>query len=393
MGEEMMRSRNTLILATLLALTSALPVSAQEVYVVGSSLGLTGYGSITDGHWRDGLQLAIDAVNAKGGVLGKKLKLVYEDNKSTPQQAVVAYRKMMSEDKVFAFDSGCISAGNFAAASFVTKAKLPMFLCSILPRLPDEQKWAFSFLPPPKFEVDSRYEYLKNKTDIRKVGILGDPSPYGTLMRNIAVEEAKNYGIEIVANESYQQDDADFSVQVGHINAAGAGAIIMIGQGNAVITVSNNIKNLGLNKMLLLGSINERELLVEAGQVLGEQYLFPAPIIQLAVDDINVITDPKARAAGEAFLAPLKAKFGSKVDSSQTSRAWDSLMMMVQAIEAAKTIDGTGIRDAFEKLGPYVGAGAPYDFSETQHVGITKSPYVIAYVNKDGKLAIKYDGR
>src|SRR5579872_1439714 len=279
-----MRPRKALILTTLLTLTSALPAGAQDVLVVGSSLGLTGYGSITDGHWRDGLQLAIDAVNAKGGVLGKKLALVYEDNKSTPQQAVVAYRKMMSEDKVFAFDSGCISAGNFAAASFVIKAKLPMFLCSILPRLPDEQKWAFSFLPPPKFEIDSRYEYLKNKTDIRKVGILSDPSPYGMLMRGIAVEDAANYGIEIVANESYQQEDADFSVQIGHINAAGAGAIIMIGQGNAVVTVANNVKHLGLTKMLLLGSINERPTLLAAGNVLGSQFLFPSPMIQVAED-------------------------------------------------------------------------------------------------------------
>ena len=203
-----MTSHKALLLAAALAVMPGL-ASADEI-IVGSSLGLTGYGSITDGHWRDGLSIAIDAVNEKGGVLGKKLKLVYEDNKSTPQQAVVVYRKMMSEDKAHVFDSGCISAGNFAAASFVTKAKLPMFLCSILPRLPDEQKWAFSFLPPPKFEVDSRYEYLKAKTSIRKVGILGDPSPYGTIMRNIAVEEAKNFGIEIVANESYQQDDADF---------------------------------------------------------------------------------------------------------------------------------------------------------------------------------------
>jgi len=267
-----------------------------------------------------------------------------------------------------------------------------MFLCSILPRLPAEQKWAFSFLPPPKFEVESRYAYLKSKTKVRKIGILGDPSPYGMLMRNIALDEAKNYGLEVVANESYQQDDADFSVQVGHINAAGAGAIIMIGQGNAVITVSNNIKHLGLNKMLLLGSINERELLVEAGKVLGEQYLFPAPMIQLAIDDLSMIADPKARAAAEAFITPLKAKFGNKVDSSQTSRAWDSLLMMAQAMQAAKTTDGAAVRDAFEKGGHYVGAGAAYDFSPTQHVGITKNPYVIATV-KDGKLAIKYDGR
>jgi branched-chain amino acid transport system substrate-binding protein len=387
-----MKLRNVLAAAALLAATPTPDAAAQDVIKIGSSLGLTGYGSLTDGNWRDGLELAIAAVNAKGGVLGRKLQLVYEDNKSTPQEAVVVYRKMMSEDKVVAFDSGCISAGNFAAASFVTKAKLPMFLCSILPRLPDEQKWAFSFLPPPKFEVDSRYEYLKSKTDIRKIGILGDPSPYGTLMRNIAVEQAKNYGLEVAANESYQQDDADFSVQIGRINAAGAGAIIMIGQGNAVITVSNNIKNLGLNKMLLLGSINERELLIEAGQVLGEQYLFPSPMVQLAIGDLDMISDPKARAAAEAFITPLKAKFGNKVDSAQASRAWDSLLMMVQAMEAAKTTEGTAVRDAFEKVGPYVGAGAPYDFSPTQHVGITKNPYVIAYV-KDRKLAIKYDGR
>jgi ABC-type branched-subunit amino acid transport system substrate-binding protein len=387
-----MKLRNVLAIAVLLVATPTLHVSAQEAIKIGSSLGLTGYGSLTDGHWRDGLELAISAVNAKGGVLGRKLELRYEDNKSTPQEAVVVYRKMMSEDKVVAFDSGCISAGNFAAASFVTKAKLPMFLCSILPRLPDEQKWAFSFLPPPKFEVDSRYEYLKNKTDIRKIGILGDPSPYGTLMRNIAVEDAKNYGLEVAANESYQQDDADFSVQIGRINAAGAGAVIMIGQGNAVITVSNNIKNLGLNKMLLLGSVNERELLIEAGQVLGEQYLFPSPVIQVAIDDLDMISDPKARAAAEAFITPLKAKFGNKVDSSQASRAWDSLLMMAQAMESAKSTEGTAVRDAFENIGPYVGAGAPYDFSPAQHVGITKNPYLIAYV-KDGKLAIRYDGR
>jgi ABC-type branched-subunit amino acid transport system substrate-binding protein len=382
----MMGPRKILVLAALLAVTPALPASAQDI-VIGSSLGLTGYGSITDGHWRDGLTIAIDAVNEKGGVLGKKLKLVYEDNKSTPQQAVVVYRKMMSEDKAVAFDSGCISAGNFAAASFVTKAKLPMFLCSILPRLPDEQKWAFSFLPPPKFEVDARYEYLKTKTNIRKVGLLGDPSPYGMIMRNIAVAEAKNYGIEVVANESYQQEDSDFSVQIGRINSAGAGAIIMIGQGNAVITTANNIKQLGLNKLLLMSSINERDLVLSAGKILGEQFMFPAPLIQVAQDDPSVITNPKTRAAADAFFKRMKAKYGD-IDPAQSSRAWDSLMMMVEAMKAAKTTDGTAVRDAFEKIGHYDGAGASYDFSATQHVGVTKNPYQMAHV-VNGKIAFK----
>ena len=262
-----------------------------------------------------------------------------------------------------------------------------MFLCSILPRLPDEQKWAFSFLPPPKFEVDSRYEYLKNKTDIRKIGILGDPSPYGMIMRNIAIEEAKNYGLEVAANESYQQDDSDFSVQIGRINAAGAGAIIMIGQGNAVITTANNIKQLGLNKMLFFSSINERAIVLAAGKILGDQFFFPAPLIQVAQDDPSVITDPKARAAAEAFLGQMKAKYGD-IDPAQASRAWDSIMMMVKAMEAAKTTEGEAVRDAFEKIGHYDGAGASYDFSASQHVGVTKNPYQVAHI-VNGKIAFK----
>jgi ABC-type branched-subunit amino acid transport system substrate-binding protein len=115
-------------------------------------------------------------------------------------------------------------------------------------------------------------------------------------------------------------------------------------------------------------------------------------MIQVAIDDLNLIADPAARTAAEAFITPLKKKFGDKVDSSQTSRAWDSLLMMAKAMEAAKSTEGEAVRNAFEKIGPYVGAGAPYDFSATKHVGITKNPYVIAHV-KGGKLAIKYDGR
>src|ERR1700675_1594590 len=98
-----MKPGKAIVIAAMLAAAPSLQASAQEVYKIGSSLGLTGYGSLLDGHWRDGLDLAIAAVNAKGGVLGHKLELIYEDNKSTPQQAVVIYRKMMSEDKVKAF--------------------------------------------------------------------------------------------------------------------------------------------------------------------------------------------------------------------------------------------------------------------------------------------------
>jgi len=117
--------------ALLLAGASA---NAQDVYKIGMSAGLTGYAATVDRAWRDGVEVAIAALNAKGGIAGRKIELVVEDNRSEPQEAVTVYRKMISSDKVSMFASGCVSAGNFAAAPIVVRAETPMVLCSILPQ-------------------------------------------------------------------------------------------------------------------------------------------------------------------------------------------------------------------------------------------------------------------
>src|SRR5262245_37741130 len=120
-------------LATSLAVT---PAGAQEVYKIGISAGLTGYAATVDRAWRDGVEVAAAAVNAKGGIMGRKVEVVTEDNKSEPQEAVTVYRKMISSDKVDVFLSGCVSAGNFAGAPLTVRAQIPMVLCSILPPNP-----------------------------------------------------------------------------------------------------------------------------------------------------------------------------------------------------------------------------------------------------------------
>ena len=94
----------------------------------------------------------------------------------------------------------------------------------------------------------------------------------------------------------------------------------------------------------------------------------------------------KERLRGDR-VAAMKARYG-KADNAQASRAWDSIMMMTAAMKAANSTEGEAVRDAFEKLGHYDGAGASYDFSADNHIGITSNPYVIASV-KDGVLVLK----
>lgn len=359
----------------------AAPAGAQETYKVGISAGLTGYAATVDRAWRDGVELAAATVNARGGVMGRKIQVIVEDNRSEPQEAVTVYRKMLSSDGAQVFVSGCVSAGNFAAAGLLVRAKVPMMLCSILPQQPDQLKWAFTTLPPAGFEVEKRLEYLRDKTQIRKVGVLHDPTPYANLQKSVAEKVAAKYGIEIVAIEQYKQDDADLSVQISKMRSAGAGAVIKIGLGGTTLTAAKNIKQLGAD-MLLLTSLEDIAVFRPVADVLGDKFFFVASPSQV----YDALPEGALKAEITKFLNPWKEKYGDR-DPNWASRGWDGLMLTVAAVEKAKSFDGAAVRDAYEAITGYQGTTGVYNFSPEVHQGITENPFVIATI-VDGKVKV-----
>jgi len=360
----------------------AAPACAADVYKVGVSAGLTGYAAAVDRAWRDGLEVAAAYVNGKGGIMGRKVEVIVEDNKSEPQEAVTVYRKMISSDKVDIFLSGCVSAGNFAAAQFVVRAQIPMVLCSILPPRPEQVHWAYSLLPPPRFEVEKRYGYLKNATAIRKAAVLHDPSPYANLQKDIAVKEAPDYGLQIPVVEQYKQDDADFSPQISKANADGAKALVKIGLGGSTLTVAKNIKQLGLD-MLLLGSVDDLAVFRPAGDVLGEQFMFVAAPSQV----YDALPEGALRQEIGRFLPLWRARQGDR-DPGWAGKGWDAMMLTAAAIEQAKSFEGPKVRDALETLAGFQGTGGVYNFSPTVHQGITENPFLLASV-VGGQVKVK----
>jgi ABC-type branched-subunit amino acid transport system substrate-binding protein len=376
-----MRRTKPLAAAALAALLAAPLAHAQQVYKIGASVGLTGYAATVDRAWRDGVQLAVDALNAKGGVMGRKLEFVAEDNRSEPQEAVTVYRKMMSSDKVEVFLSGCVSAGNFAAAPMVAKAQIPMVLCSILPPKEEEVKWAFSTIPPARFEVEKRFEYLKDDTKIRKVGVLHDPSPYANLQKVAAEKSAATYGLEVVGVEQYKQDDADLSVQIGKMRAAGAGAILKIGLGGTTMTAAKNIKSLGID-MQMLTSVEDLAVFRPVAEVLGDRFYFVASPSQV----YDALPDGALKKAIADFLGPWRAKYGDR-DPQWAGRGWDAVMITAAAIQKAKSFEGAKVRDALDSMPGFQGTTGVYNFSPTNHYGITQNPYVLATI-AGGKVKI-----
>lgn len=366
-------------LAILLASISG--AAAQDVYKIGMSAGLTGYAATVDRAWRDGVEIAIAAVNAKGGIAGKKVELIVEDNKSEPQEAVTVYRKMISSDNVNMFASGCVSAGNFAAAPIVVRAEKPMVLCSILPQQPDHVKWAFTTIPPPRFEVITRLEYLQKKAQVKKIGVLHDPSPYANAQKAAAEKEAKDYGLEIVGIDQYKTDDADLSPQIQKMYAAGARAILKIGLGGTTLTAAKNIKQLGLD-MLLLTSLEDIAVFKPVAEVLGDKFFFVASPSQV----YEALPEGGLKAEIGKFLNPWRAKYQDR-DPNWAGRGWDAIMLTAAAVEKAKSVDGPKLRDALETMDGFQGTTGVYHFSPTNHQGITENPLLLARI-VNGKVEV-----
>ncbi len=372
--------RNMLKLAVLgLAVMSA--TAGAQTYKIGIAAGLTGYAATVDRAWTDGVRIAVDAVNARGGVNGRKLEVVVEDNRSEPQEAVTVYRKMMSSDKVDAFLSGCVSAGNLAAAGMVARAGIPMVLCSILPQNEDHVKWAFSTLPPARFEVEKRFEYLKDNTQIKKVGVLHDPTPYANLQKGVAEKSAATYGLTLAGVDQYKQDDADLSVQIGKMNSNGAGAILKIGLGGTTLTAAKNIKQLGLPTVMLT-SIEDLAVFRPVADVLGDKFFFVAAPSQV----VDALPEGPLKKAINDFLVPWKAKHGDR-DPNWAGRGWDAVMITVAAIQKANSFEGAKVRDAIETISGFQGTTGIYNFSPTVHQGITQNPFALATIQA-GKVRI-----
>ena len=374
--------RRTFTGAVVLAAVAFCVVQARaDEYVIGSSAGLTGYTAILDGAWVDGVKLAIKQINEKGGLVGKQLKLVVEDNRAEPQEAVNAYRKMLSADRAQVFVSGCLSAGNFAAAPFIVRQKIPMVLCSILPNDENLVAWMYSLIPNPAYEVDTRLKYLQDKTQIREIGVLYDQSPYANLQAKLANENAPKFGLKVVASEQFQQSDADFAVVLKKLHAAGARAVLKMGTGPSTITAAKALKELAID-VPMLASTEDMAVLTQVAKVLGKDLYFVAG--QTQVFSSLPDSDPTKKVIAE-FVTPWRQLYGER-DPFWAGRGYDAMMVLATAVQAANSVDGERVRDALNNVLDFQGTSGLYNF-KVDHRGVTKNPYVLAQII-EGKVVI-----
>ncbi len=318
-----------------LTFAAAVALHAQDEIVIGEFASLTGGSASFGQSSHKGTQLAIDELNAAGGVLGRKLKLVTEDDQSLAGQPATIARKLISQDKIVVLLGEVASSKSLEAAPICQQNKIPMISpASTNPKVTEVGDYIFRicFIDPFQGTVMSKFALGKG---FKKVAVLTDvKQDYAVGLAEFFMKHLAANGGTIVKEQKYSTGDKDFKAQLTSIKAARPDAIFVPGYYGEVALIARQAKQLGIKVPLLGGDgwVGDSLLKVAGNALDGSFYS-------------SHFSDEDKAPAVQEFVKKYRAKYGSAPDD-MAALGYDSAMILADAIKRAGGTDGPKLRDA-----------------------------------------------
>ncbi|MEX1014547.1 MAG: ABC transporter substrate-binding protein [Candidatus Paceibacterota bacterium] len=307
---------------------------------------LTGDASTLGESARAAVSLAIEEINAEGGINGNPVEVIYEDGRCTGNYAVDAVNKLINIDNVHGIIGGLCSAETSAFAPIAEEAGVPTIsYCSSAPALSDAGDYIFRVYPSDSFQGIKAANYLKEEMDFDQVAILYTNDDWGTGLKGTFSQEFEKLGGTISTIESFEKSSRDLRTQLTKIKSSNAQAIYWAGFADASIPGIGQYREFGLDIPVLGADAWDDPSLWESVGSSGEGFMF-----------ISVRTPEN-----EEF----RQKLLSKTDQVTicAPQSYDSVQVFKEAIESAGT-DRENIKDALYNIDGYQGVSGVISFNE-----------------------------
>lgn len=352
-------------------------------YRIGCAFAVTGTASWLGEPQKNTIEMLVKEINDAGGINGKKLVVYIEDTQGDNTRTVNAVKKLIQRYNVSAIIGPSRSGTAMAAIPVAEAAGIPMISCAAaeIQLQPIEQRTnIFKVAPNDSDAIRKIYDHMI-PGGIKKVGIITSTDGFGAAGRTLLIEMASEYGLEIVADETYAPGDTDMTAQLINIRNKGAEAIINWSIVPAQSIVPQNIRQLKIEIPLYQshGFCNVKYA-AAAGES-AEGTIFPCGRI-LAVDTLP--EDNPQRAVLQKYKTEYEGQFKDHV-STFGGHAYDGLMLVVEALKAVGD-DPKKIRDYLENAN-LVGIGGIFQFTPTDHCGLDKTAFEMLTV-KDGNFVV-----
>jgi len=283
-----------------------------------------------------GIMMAVEEANKAGGIKGKQIRVVTYDDQGKSDEAVTVVTKLITQDKAQIILGEVASSRSIAAGAVAQQYKIPMVSpSSTNPKVTQIGDYIFRvcFIDP--FQGSVMAKFTMNNLKVKKAAIFRDiRSDYSMGLANFFSEEFKKMGGEIVVDESYSSQDADFKTQLGKIKAANPDVIFVPGYYTEVGLIARQARQLGYKGTLLGGDGWDSEKLTE---IAGESILGSYFSNHFAPEDKNPMV--------QNFVAQYKAKYG-EVPNGLASMGYDAALVSIDALKRAPDLGPATIRDA-----------------------------------------------
>ncbi|MGE5247883.1 MAG: ABC transporter substrate-binding protein [Verrucomicrobiota bacterium] len=334
------RSRGLLALAAIALLVgSAGGAAAAEKIKVGVLLPLTGsqakFGEIE----RRSYEMAVEEINAKGGVKGQQIELIFEDDTGKPDIGRSAVEKLISRDKVPVITGGYSSSVTAAATPVAQQFKVPFVICTGSADDITEKGYDYVFrVNPPASEYPNAVKsFLKSvASDVKTVALLYENTNFGQSSSKSFEKDATDLGLKVVVKEGYQAGAIDFTPMLTKVKAANPDMIYMVSYVMDASLLMRQSKELGINPKLFVGGgagFTLPEFAKSAGD--ASNYVYSATLW------VDTLPFPGAKAYAENFAK----KYGSDTEY-HGAEAYATMYVVADALKRAKSITPKDVRDA-----------------------------------------------
>ncbi len=352
------------------ALAQTAPAQTVKIGVFGP---LTGDAAAMGASEKEAVELAVKEKNDAGGILGKKVEVIYGDDAGKPEEAVSVAKRLISRDGVLITIGSISSPASLAASQVSRQSETPQIVVAgTAQRITTAgNKWVFRSPVPDTKLVSDLADFINEKfPKLKKFAFLYVNDDFGRGGFEAFKAAGQKYGFEIVAEERYTRGDIDFTAQLGRIKASPAQAMIEWSRYTEGALVGKQYVQTGMNLVRFGSDGVATPKYIELGGSAVDGVHFTTHFSVATAADIP---------AAKAFIAKYQKAFG-RVPDAYAAEAYDAITLAMMAIEKAGKEDRAAIRDALAGIS-FESTRGPFKFD---HKG---DPLLVTHVVKivDGK--------
>ena len=358
-------------------------------YVIGGTLDMTGRQSNLGTGGKRGMEIAVDTINAAGGVNGRQLKVIYYDTESEPAKGVIHTKRLIEVDKVVLLGGYSSSGAAMAVLQTVESGKTPMIAATPIDKLwIPTKKWVFNVVPRQReASIPMLLDNLQQR-GAKKIAYLYIDTAYGQAGKEVFDWAVKEMKITPAVVEKYAPGATDMSPQITHLKAAGVDGLLITGNVPDTVIVIKNARDQGFNHPIVSDYAIVGPEFIDLGGKYAEG-IVSTSLKTLIAPDLPA-NDIQKKVAMDLYTKYTKLHGAF---SLYAGHPWDQIYL---AFEALKKVDPNldpakdqdlvkireQLRDNLEKIKGFVGQNGVFNYSPENHNGLGPKCYVPVVIEK-----------